>query len=234
MCALLIRFGSEFILSNAKIRCAAAVRAQHGDALGLVTWSWQRGWATSMQPSSFHSLCRPLSSGPSGRSPSAWRQAAAAATRGGSTARLRLAGRGGVIAARRHCEGMQQRRRCLNRWRMRVQFCLRCNAGSEWKIARAPRAAAPAPRGDVCFRRHQQAACLQMAVGSREYQGGPLTKKTKLTNRASVHEITLRGKSRAVSGVHVGCVFQQKAAHVRVTILSRTHQGSVLTKKQMN
>ena len=114
---VLIRFGSEFILSNAKTRCAAAVRAQHGDALGHVTWSWQRGWATSMQPSSFHSLCRPLSSGPSGRSPSAWRQAAAA-TRGGSTARLRLAGRGGVIAARRYCEGMQQRRPCFVRWRI--------------------------------------------------------------------------------------------------------------------
>ena len=65
---VLLRFGSEFILSNTKTRCAAAVRAQHGDALGHVTWSWQRGWATSMQPSSFHSLCRPLSSGPSGRS----------------------------------------------------------------------------------------------------------------------------------------------------------------------
>jgi hypothetical protein len=37
---------------------------------------------------------------------------AAAATRGGSTARLRLAGRGGVIPARRYCEGMQQRRPC--------------------------------------------------------------------------------------------------------------------------
>jgi hypothetical protein len=116
---VLIRFGSEFILSNAtKTRCAAAVRAQHGDALGHVTWSWQRGWATSMQPSSFHSLCRPLSSGPSGRSPSAWRQAAAAATRGGSTARLRLAGRGGVIAARRYCEGMQQRRPCFRSWQI--------------------------------------------------------------------------------------------------------------------
>jgi hypothetical protein len=117
---VLIRFGSEFILSNAKTRCAAAVRAQHGDALGHVTWSWQRGCATSMQPSSFHSLCRPLSSGPSGRSPrrSAWRQAAAAATRGGSTARLRMAGRGGVIAARRYCEGMQQRRPCCWRWRI--------------------------------------------------------------------------------------------------------------------
>ena len=107
---VLIRFGREFILSNAKTRCAAAVRAQHGDALGHVTWSWQRGWATSMQPSSFHSLCRPLSSGPSGRSPSAWQQAAAATTRGGGTARLRLAGRGGVIAARRYCEGMQRHR----------------------------------------------------------------------------------------------------------------------------
>ena len=53
--------------------------------------------------------------GPSGRSPSAWRQAAAAAaTRGGSTARLRLAGRGGVIPARRYCEGMQQRRPCCS------------------------------------------------------------------------------------------------------------------------
>ena len=38
---VLIRFGSEFILSNAKTRCAAAVRAQHGDALGHMTWSWQ-------------------------------------------------------------------------------------------------------------------------------------------------------------------------------------------------
>jgi hypothetical protein len=57
MNCVLIRFGSEFILSNAKTRCAAAVRTQHGDALGHVTWSWQRGWATSI-----HSLCRPLSS----------------------------------------------------------------------------------------------------------------------------------------------------------------------------
>ena len=170
---VLIRFGSEFILSNAKTRCAAAVRAQHGDALGRVTWSWQRGWATSMQPSSFHSLCRPLSSGPSGRSPSAWRQAATAATRGGSTARLRLAGRGGVIAARRYCEGMQQRRRR----RIRVQFRCRCNAGSERKIASAPRAAVPDPRGDVCFRRHQQAACFHKAAGSRIHQGSPFTKK---------------------------------------------------------
>ena len=174
---VLIRFGSEFILSNAKTRCAAAVRAQHGDALGLVTWSWQRGWATSMQPSSFHSLCRPLSSGPSGRSPSAWRQAAAAATRGGSTARLRLAGRGGVIPARRYCEGMQQRRDSCRRWRVRVQCRRRCNAGSEWKIASAPRAAAPVPRGDVCFRRHQQTACLHKAAGSRINQGSLLTKK---------------------------------------------------------
>ena len=175
---VLKRFGSEFIPSNTKIRCAAAVRAQHGDALGHVTWSWQRGWATSMQPSSFHSLCRPLSSGSSGRSPSAWRQAAAAAaTRGGSTARLRLAGRGGVIPARRYCEGMQQRRPCFVRWRIRVQFCRRCNAGSERKIASAPRAAAPAPRGDVCFRRHQQTACFHRAVVSRENQGGELTKK---------------------------------------------------------
>jgi hypothetical protein len=71
---VLKRFGSEFIPSNTKIRRAAAVRAQHGDALGHVTWSWQRGWATSLQPCSFHSLCRPLSSGPSGRSPSAWRR----------------------------------------------------------------------------------------------------------------------------------------------------------------
>jgi hypothetical protein len=55
---VLIRFGSEFILSNAKIRCAAAVRAQDGDALGHVTWSWQRGWATSMQPSSFHDTAK--------------------------------------------------------------------------------------------------------------------------------------------------------------------------------
>ena len=173
---VLIRFGSEFILSNAKTRCAAAVRAQHGDALGLVTWSWQRGWATSMQPSSFHSLCRPLSSGPSGRSPSAWRQAAAA-TRGGGTARLRLAGRGGVIPARRYCEGMQQRRPCCIGWRIRVQCSRRCNAGSERKIASAPRAAAPAPRGDVCFRRHQQTACFHRAAGSRPYQGSPSTKK---------------------------------------------------------
>ena len=79
---VLIRFGSEFILSNAKTRCAAAVRAQHGDALGLVTWSWQRGWATSMQPSSFHSLCRPLSSGPSAA-------AAAARAHGGRRRRRR-------------------------------------------------------------------------------------------------------------------------------------------------
>jgi hypothetical protein len=175
---VLIRFGSGFILSNAKTRCAAAVRAQHGDALGHVTWSWQRGWATSMQPSSFHSLCRPLSSGPSGRSPSARRQAAAAAaTRGGGTARLRLAGRGGVIPARRYCEGMQQRRPCCFRWRIRVQSRRRCNAGSEWKIASAPRAAAPVSRGDVCFRRHQQTACFHKAVGSRIHQGSALTKK---------------------------------------------------------
>ena len=80
--SVLVRFGSEFILSNAKIRCAAAVRAQHGDALGLVTWSWQRGWATSMQPSSFHSLCRPLSSGPSAA-------AAAARAHGGRRRRRR-------------------------------------------------------------------------------------------------------------------------------------------------
>jgi hypothetical protein len=176
---VLIRFGSEFILSNTKTRCAAAVRAQHGDALGHVTWSWQRGCATSMQPSSFHSLCRPLSSGPSGRSPrrSAWRQAAAAATRGGSTARLRLAGRGGVTAARRYCEGMQQRRPCCCRWPIGVQFCRCCNAGSEWKIASAPRAAAPVPRGDVCFRRHQQTACFHKAVASRIHQGSALTEK---------------------------------------------------------
>ena len=174
---VLIRFGSEFILSNAKTRCAAAVRAQHGDALGLVTWSWQRGWATSMQPSSFHSLCRPLSSGPSGRSPSAWRQAAAAAaTRGGSTARLRLAGRGGVIPARRYCEGMQQRQPCFVGWRFGVE-CRPCNAGSERKIASAPRAAAPVPRGDVCFRRHQHTACFQTTVESRNSQGSAFTKK---------------------------------------------------------
>jgi hypothetical protein len=48
---VLMRCGSEFILSNTKIRCAAAVRAQDGDALGPVTSAWQRGWAKSMQPS---------------------------------------------------------------------------------------------------------------------------------------------------------------------------------------
>jgi hypothetical protein len=38
--------------------------------------------------------------------------------------------RGGerVIAARRYCEGMQQRRHCSRRRRIGVQFCRRCNA----------------------------------------------------------------------------------------------------------
>ena len=113
---------------------------------------------------------------PSGRSPSAQRQAAAA-TRGGSTARLRLAGRGGVIPGRRYCEGMQQRRSCRGRWPIRVQFCRLCNAGSEWNIASAPRAAAPAPRGDVCFRRHQHTACLHYTPVNRAHQGSGLTEK---------------------------------------------------------
>ena len=92
-------------------------------------------------------------------------------------ARLRLAGRGGVIAGRRYCAGMQQRRPCRSRWRVWVQFCHRCNAGSEWRIASAPRAAAPVPRGDVCFRRHQRTAYLRMAFASREHQGSHLTEK---------------------------------------------------------
>jgi hypothetical protein len=119
--------------------------------------------------------------GPSGRSPSAQRQAAA--TRGGSTARLRLAGRGGVIPARRCCEGMQLRRHSRKRirrqrWRIGLQCSRSCNAGSEWKIASAPRAVAPVPRGDVRFRRHQHTAYFhRAAVGSRKNQGSLSTKK---------------------------------------------------------
>jgi hypothetical protein len=56
-------------------------------------------------------------------------------------------------------------------------FRRRCNAGSEGKIASAPRAAAPVPRGDVCFRRHQHMAYLQMARKQSIYQGVFLTKK---------------------------------------------------------
>ena len=78
-------------------------------------------------------------------------------------ARLRLAGRGGVIPARRYCEGMQQRRPCCRRWRIRVQCSRRCNAGSEWKIASVPRAAAPVPRGDVCFPLEQQVVGFKIA-----------------------------------------------------------------------
>ena len=61
--------------------------------------------------------------------------------------------------------------------------------------------------------------------------------KNKSINKqsfASIHKMTLRGKSLAVSGVHVGCVLQQKAAYLCMTLCSRPRQGSVLTEKQIN
>jgi hypothetical protein len=47
---------------------------------------------------------------------------------------------------------------------------------SERKMASARRAAAPGPRGDVCFRRHQQVANFQMALVSRTIEGSGLPK----------------------------------------------------------
>jgi hypothetical protein len=82
-----------------------------------------------------------------------------------------------------------------------------------------------------------------MAVMSSPNKGSVLTAtQIKPTNIASVHEITLRGKSQVVSGVHVGCVFQQKAAHLRrfrrrinnIAYCSRPQKGSGLPKKQIN
>ncbi len=100
---------------------------------------------------------------------------AAAATRGGSAFTV-----GG--AGRRH-SGAPILRRYATRsaWLLSmanlsaVQPSLQ--PGSEWNIASAPRAAAPVPRGDVCFRRHQHTACLRKAPVSSQYQGSVLTEK---------------------------------------------------------
>jgi hypothetical protein len=83
----------------------------------------------------------------------------------------------------------------------------------------------------------QKAAHVCMTRCSRRHQGSALTEKNKSINKqsfASVHKMTLRGKSHAVSGIHVGCIFQQKAANVCMTLGSRPHQGGHLTEKQIN
>ncbi len=69
-----------------------------------------------------------------------------------------------------------------------------------------------------------------------ESRGVDPLKNTSINKQsfASVHKMTLRGKSLFVSDIHVGCIFQQKAAHVCMTLFSRIHQGSGLTEKQIN
>ncbi len=58
--------------------------------------------------------------------------------------------------------------------------------------------------------------------------------KHKINDRASVHEITLRRVSPDGSGVHVGCVLQQKATYFHMAVVSRIKERSFLTEKQIN
>ncbi len=68
-------------------------------------------------------------------------------------------------------------------------------------MASVPRAAAPVPRGDVYFRRHQQAAGFKFVTGCREMQRGVVIPEDEQKNQ---HEKTeFRFMKIAIRGNHL-------------------------------